>query len=59
MRTVKSFAECLCDEIIACSKEDPASFTIKKKMETEKNAKANRWLLFLNVILCNFKKINW
>jgi small subunit ribosomal protein S5e len=42
MKTIKSISECLADEIIACAAEDMASFAIKKKMDIEKNAKANR-----------------
>ena len=42
MRTAKSIAETLCDEIIACAKNDATSYTIGKKVEVEKNAKANR-----------------
>ena len=42
LKTIKSMSECLADEIIACAAEDMGSFTIKKKMEIEKNAKANR-----------------
>ncbi len=42
MNTIKSMSECLADEIIACAKEDQDSWCIKKKFETEKNAKANR-----------------
>lgn len=43
MRTAKSMAECLADEIVACAKNDGnASYTIQKKIECEKNAKANR-----------------
>ena len=57
MRTIKSIAECLCDEIIACAAEDPASHCIKKKMEVEKNAKANRWLLFAILYTENRKLI--
>ena len=50
MRKCKSIAECLADEIILCAKNSPDSYTIGKKIEVEKNAKANRWLLFMNMI---------
>jgi len=42
MRSAKSMAECLADEIVACAKNDSTSYTIAKKLECEKNAKANR-----------------
>ena len=42
MGNTKSIAECLSDEIINCAKNDPSSYCIGKKMEVEKNAKANR-----------------
>ena len=42
LRTCKSIAECLCDEIINCAKNDSSSYCISKKIEVEKNAKANR-----------------
>ena len=42
MRTCKSVAECLADEIINCAKNSPDSYCIGKKIEVEKNAKANR-----------------
>ena len=42
LRTIKSYAELLADEIMACAKGDQASYAIKKKTECEKNAKANR-----------------
>jgi len=41
-RTIKSFPECLADEIINAAKESPNSYAIKKKDETERVAKANR-----------------
>jgi small subunit ribosomal protein S5e len=42
MRTCKSIAECLADEVISCAKNDNGSWCIQKKIEVEKNAKANR-----------------
>ena len=43
LRTPKSMAENLCDEIIACAAEDKdGSKCMNKKTEIEKNAKANR-----------------
>ena len=42
MRKCKSIAECLADEIILCAKNAPESYCIGKKIEVEKNAKANR-----------------
>ena len=43
IRTTKSMAECLCDEIVACAAEDKdGSKTQNKKTEIEKNAKGNR-----------------
>lgn len=41
-RNIKSLAECLADEIIACAKADTASYAIKKKDEIERVAKLNR-----------------
>jgi len=42
MRTVKTMAEVLADELIAASKNDPASAAVTKRIEIEKNAKASR-----------------
>jgi len=42
IKTIKSIPECLADEIIACYREEQASLAMKKKIECEKNAKANR-----------------
>jgi small subunit ribosomal protein S5e len=42
LRTIKTIAECLADELMAASKGDQSSGAIKKKEEVEKNAKANR-----------------
>ena len=43
LRTAKSMAECLCDEIVACAAEDKdGSKCMNKKVEIEKNAKGNR-----------------
>lgn len=42
LRTIKTVAECLADELMAASKGDQSSGAIKKKEEVEKNAKANR-----------------
>lgn len=41
-RNIKSFAECLADEIILCSEESPNSYAIKKKTEVERVAESNR-----------------
>eukprot|EP00479_Gromia_sphaerica_P014431 TRINITY_DN8580_c0_g1_i1.p2 TRINITY_DN8580_c0_g1~~TRINITY_DN8580_c0_g1_i1.p2 ORF type:complete len:53 (-),score=6.29 TRINITY_DN8580_c0_g1_i1:183-341(-) len=42
-RNIKTIAECLADEIIACASEDnQKSYAIKKKDEVERVAKANR-----------------
>merc|ERR550539_1839899 len=41
-RTLKTFSECLADEIIAASNKDPSSFAIKKKDELERIAMSNR-----------------
>ena len=41
-RNSRSIGECLADEIIACSQASPSSFTIRKKEEIERGAKANR-----------------
>ena len=44
MKTMKTFAECLADEIINCAKNNAqSSWAIKKKDEIEKVAKTNRW----------------
>ena len=38
LRTAKSMAECLCDEIVACAAEDKdGSKCMNKKVEIEKN----------------------
>jgi len=42
MRSYTNISECLANEIILCAKEDTGSYTIMKKNEIEKNAKANR-----------------
>lgn len=42
MRSIKTMAECLADEILLASKADPASGALVKKTEIEKNAKSNR-----------------
>merc|ERR1719504_494830 len=39
---LKSFSECLADEIMNCAKESSNSYAIKKKDEIERVAKANR-----------------
>jgi len=41
-RTMKTIAECLCDEIMNAAKSSPNSYAIKKKDEIEKVAKGNR-----------------
>jgi small subunit ribosomal protein S5e len=41
-RNLKSIAECLADEIINASQENPNSIAIKKKDEIERVAKINR-----------------
>jgi small subunit ribosomal protein S5e len=44
-RSLKSLAECLADEVIACSKGSGSganSYAIKKKDEIERVAKGNR-----------------
>lgn len=41
-RNMKSVAECLADEIIACAAQAATSYAIKKKDEIERVAKANR-----------------
>lgn len=41
-RTIKTFPECLADEIINASKGSSNSYAIKKKDEIERVAKANR-----------------
>mmetsp|Transcript_35750 Transcript_35750/g.37145 ORF Transcript_35750/g.37145 Transcript_35750/m.37145 type:complete len:207 (-) Transcript_35750:63-683(-) len=41
-RNIRNIAECLADEIIACSQGAPSSFAIRKKEEIERGAKANR-----------------
>lgn len=41
-RTIKTFAECLSDEIINAAKGSSNSYAIKKKDEVERVAKANR-----------------
>lgn len=41
-RTSKNIAECLADELIACSQESNSSYAIRKKEEIERAAKANR-----------------
>ena len=38
----KQIAECLADELIACSQETNSSYAIRKKDEIERAAKANR-----------------
>jgi small subunit ribosomal protein S5e len=42
LRTIKTVAECLAEELILASKNDKNSGAIRKKEEVEKNAKANR-----------------
>merc|ERR1712167_379208 len=43
MKTMRTIAECLADEIMAAEKNNPQnSWTIKKKDEIEKVAKGNR-----------------
>lgn len=47
IKTHKTIAECLADEIINAEKGNiQSSFSLKKKEEIEKVAKGNRWLLF-------------
>jgi small subunit ribosomal protein S5e len=41
-RNVRNIAECLADEIIACSQGSVSSYAIRKKDEIERGAKANR-----------------
>ena len=41
-RTSKNIAECLADELIACSKGENSSYALRKKEEIERAAKANR-----------------
>jgi small subunit ribosomal protein S5e len=41
-RNIKSFPECLADEIIAASEKSPNSWAMKKKIETERAAQSNR-----------------
>eukprot|EP00455_Lapot_gusevi_P020016 TRINITY_DN2129_c0_g1_i3.p2 TRINITY_DN2129_c0_g1~~TRINITY_DN2129_c0_g1_i3.p2 ORF type:complete len:104 (-),score=51.64 TRINITY_DN2129_c0_g1_i3:159-470(-) len=42
-RTIKTIAECLCDEIVAAAANDSQkSFAIRKKDELERVAKTNR-----------------
>jgi len=41
-RNVKTFAECLADEIMLCAENSPNSYAIKKKTETERVAETNR-----------------
>merc|ERR1719299_247546 len=41
-RNIKSFSECLVDEIMNCAKESSNSYAIKKKDEIERVAKGNR-----------------
>ena len=41
-RTSKNIAECLADELIACSEGSNSSYAIRKKDEIERAAKANR-----------------
>ena len=43
MKNNKTIAETLADEIMNCEKGLPASYAIRKKEETEKMAKGNRW----------------
>lgn len=43
MKNNKTIAEALADEIMNCEKGLPASYAIRKKEETEKMAKGNRW----------------
>ena len=50
-RTSRNVAECLADEIIACSQGSPNSSAIKKKEEIERGAKANRWVNIVILIL--------
>ena len=59
LRTAKSMAECLCDEIVACAAEDKdGSKCMNKKVEIEKNAKGNRWFYdFLKVCIFKLNKI--
>jgi small subunit ribosomal protein S5e len=41
-RNIRSIAECLADEIVACSQSSVSSYAIRKKDEIERSAKANR-----------------
>jgi small subunit ribosomal protein S5e len=41
-RNIKSFPECLADEIMACAKGAAGSYAIRKKDEIERIAKGNR-----------------
>lgn len=41
-RNVKTFAECLADEIMLCAGNSPNSYAIKKKIEIERVAESNR-----------------
>lgn len=41
-RNIKSFPECLADEIIAAAAKSPNSWAMKKKIETERAAQSNR-----------------
>ena len=41
-RNIKSMAECLADELIACAAGTNSSYAIRKKEEIERAAKANR-----------------
>lgn len=41
-RNIRSTAECLADEILATATMAPSSYTIRKKEEIERGAKANR-----------------
>merc|ERR1712072_93802 len=41
-RNVKTFAECLADELVNAAKESTNSYALKKKEEIERVAKANR-----------------
>lgn len=42
VKNVKTFAECISDELIAAAKASPNSFAVKKKDEIERVAKSNR-----------------
>lgn len=41
-RNIRSMAECLADEIIACAQGAASSYALRKKEEIERGAKANR-----------------